>query len=98
MLGGPGIPRSCRTRDRLRPPGRAQTLAVVVSARSRGPQSGTARLIGGRTGGALSDAGDMARLVELRNSGGVYVTDGGGRATAARRPVRGAEPIARLAI
>lgn len=40
----------------------------------------------------------MAGLVELLDPEAVYVADGGGKVTAARRPVRGAEPIALLAI
>ncbi|MEV0199380.1 hypothetical protein [Nonomuraea sp. NPDC050691] len=40
---------------------------------------------------AATDAGDMAGLVELLHPAAVYVADGGGEVTAARRPVRGAE-------
>jgi RNA polymerase sigma factor (sigma-70 family) len=47
---------------------------------------------------AAAHAGDMARLVELLDPEAVYVADGGGKVTAARRPVHGAEPIARLAV
>jgi hypothetical protein len=36
--------------------------------------------------------------VELLDAEAVYVADGGGKVTAARRPVRGALRIARLAI
>ncbi|AZM47398.1 RNA polymerase subunit sigma-24 [Streptomyces sp. WAC 06738] len=47
---------------------------------------------------AAAEAGDMAGLVALLHPDAVYVGDGGGRATAARRPVRGAETIALLAV
>jgi RNA polymerase sigma-70 factor (ECF subfamily) len=46
---------------------------------------------------AAADAGDIAGLVELLHPEAVYVADGGGKATAARRPIRGAERIALLA-
>ena len=45
---------------------------------------------------AAADAGEMARLVELLDPDAVYIADGGGKTTAARRPVHGAEPISRL--
>ncbi|TDD42602.1 sigma-70 family RNA polymerase sigma factor [Nonomuraea terrae] len=45
---------------------------------------------------AASEKGDFARLVELLDPDVVYVADGGGRATAARTPVRGRERVARL--
>jgi RNA polymerase sigma-70 factor (ECF subfamily) len=47
---------------------------------------------------AAAEAGDMAALIELLHPGAVYVGDGGGKATAARRPVRGAETIALLLV
>ncbi|WP_246003198.1 RNA polymerase sigma factor SigJ [Nocardia tenerifensis] len=47
---------------------------------------------------AAAEAGDMARLIELLHPEAVYLADGGGKVTAARRPVRGAEPIALLMI
>jgi hypothetical protein len=47
---------------------------------------------------AAADAGDMAELVELLDPEAVYVADGGGKVTAARRPVRGAETIALLVV
>ncbi|MFK4066536.1 hypothetical protein [Streptomyces sp. NPDC029674] len=47
---------------------------------------------------AAADAGDVAGLVELLHPGAVYVGDGGGKTTAARRPVHGAEAIALLMI
>jgi RNA polymerase sigma-70 factor (ECF subfamily) len=47
---------------------------------------------------AAADAGDIAGLVELLDPDAVYIGDGGGKVTAARRPVRGAGPIALLAV
>ena len=47
---------------------------------------------------AAADAGDMAELIGLLHPEAVYVADGGGKATAARRPIHGAERIARLAV
>ncbi|MFI9557166.1 hypothetical protein [Nonomuraea endophytica] len=47
---------------------------------------------------AAADAGDMAGLIELLAPEAVYVGDGGGKVTAARRPLQGAELIARLAV
>ncbi|MBF6541960.1 RNA polymerase sigma factor SigJ [Nocardia brasiliensis] len=47
---------------------------------------------------AAAEAGDMARLIELLHPEAVYLADGGGKVTAARRPVCGAEPIALLMI
>ncbi|MFD9946722.1 RNA polymerase sigma factor SigJ [Nonomuraea sp. NPDC059023] len=47
---------------------------------------------------AAADAGDMAGLIELLDPEAVYVGDGGGKVTAARRPLQGAELIAMLAV
>jgi RNA polymerase sigma-70 factor (ECF subfamily) len=47
---------------------------------------------------AAADAGDMAELVALLDPEAVYVADGGGKVTAARRPVRGVETIALLLV
>lgn len=47
---------------------------------------------------AAAEAGDVAGLVELLHPGAVYVGDGGGKTTAARRPVHGAQTIALLMI
>ncbi|ORW61477.1 RNA polymerase subunit sigma-24 [Mycolicibacterium peregrinum] len=43
---------------------------------------------------AAYEAGDMASLVRLLHPGAVYVTDGGGKVSAARKPIRGGERIA----
>ncbi|MEU5861583.1 hypothetical protein ABZ815_10440 [Nonomuraea sp. NPDC047529] len=42
--------------------------------------------------------GNLAGLVELLHPEAVYVADGGGKVTAARRPVQGAAAIALLAV
>ncbi|MGW4095087.1 RNA polymerase sigma factor SigJ [Nocardia sp. NPDC004750] len=47
---------------------------------------------------AAADGGDLARLIELLHPAVIYVADGGGKVTAARRPVHGAESIALLTI
>ncbi|WP_407559985.1 RNA polymerase sigma factor SigJ [Streptomyces sp. 184] len=47
---------------------------------------------------AAAEAGDMAALIALLHPDAVYVGDGGGKATAARRPVLGAETIALLTV
>jgi RNA polymerase sigma-70 factor (ECF subfamily) len=47
---------------------------------------------------AAADAGDIAELVELLDPEAVYVADGGGKVTAARRPVHGAATIALLVV
>ncbi|GAA4055103.1 RNA polymerase sigma factor SigJ [Actinomadura miaoliensis] len=75
---------------------RARARVAAVRERPQASRAETERVL--KAFKAAADAGDMARLVELLNPEGVYVADGGGRATAARRPVRGAEPIALLAI
>lgn len=45
---------------------------------------------------AATEAGDLAALVRLLHPDAVYLADGGGRVVAARRPVYGAQPVARL--
>ncbi|MFC4056463.1 RNA polymerase sigma factor SigJ [Actinomadura syzygii] len=45
---------------------------------------------------AAAEDGDFARLVKLLHPDAVYVADGGGKVVASRRPVAGAERIARL--
>jgi RNA polymerase sigma-70 factor, ECF subfamily len=45
---------------------------------------------------AAAQAGDLAELVRLLHPDVVYVADGGGKAVAARFPVRGGERVARL--
>ncbi|GAA2624837.1 RNA polymerase sigma factor SigJ [Actinomadura fulvescens] len=75
---------------------RARARIASVRERPRASRAETERVL--RAFKAASDAGDMAALVELLHPEAVYVADGGGEAIAARRPVRGAEPIARLAV
>ncbi|MEO3790738.1 RNA polymerase sigma factor SigJ [Nonomuraea sp. B10E15] len=75
---------------------RARARVAVVKERPRASRAETERVL--RAFKAAADAGDMAALVALLAPEAVYVGDGGGKATAARRPVRGAETIALLAV
>jgi RNA polymerase sigma factor (sigma-70 family) len=75
---------------------RARARVAAVEERPRASKEETERVL--RAFKAAADAGDMAKLVELLDPEAVYVADGGGKVTAARRPVRGAERIARLAV
>jgi RNA polymerase sigma-70 factor (ECF subfamily) len=74
---------------------RARARVAAVRERPRASRAETERVL--RAFKAAAEAGDMAALVRLLDPEAVYVADGGGRAVAARRPVRGAEPIALLA-
>ncbi|MGW6495730.1 RNA polymerase sigma factor SigJ [Nonomuraea angiospora] len=75
---------------------RARARVAAVQERPRASRAETERLL--RAFKAAADAGDIAGLVELLDPEAVYVADGGGEVTAARRPVRGAERIALLAV
>ncbi|MEU1728189.1 RNA polymerase sigma factor SigJ [Nonomuraea sp. NPDC005692] len=75
---------------------RARARVAAVKERPRASRAETERLL--RAFKAAADAGNMAELVELLHPEAVYVADGGGRVTAARRPVHGAETIALLAV
>jgi RNA polymerase sigma factor (sigma-70 family) len=75
---------------------RARARVVAVKERPRASRAETERVL--KAFKAAADAGNMAELVELLHPDAVYVADGGGKVTAARRPVRGAEPIALLAV
>ncbi|KAB8182991.1 sigma-70 family RNA polymerase sigma factor [Nonomuraea phyllanthi] len=75
---------------------RARSRVAAVKERPRASRAETERAL--RAFKAAADGGDMAALVELLHPEAVYVADGGGKATAARRPVRGAETIALLAV
>ncbi|WP_371786225.1 RNA polymerase sigma factor SigJ [Streptosporangium subroseum] len=75
---------------------RARARVAAVQERPRASRAETERVL--RAFKAAADAGDIAELVELLDPEAVYVADGGGKVTAARRPVRGAEPIALLAV
>ncbi|WP_308126199.1 RNA polymerase sigma factor SigJ [Nonomuraea ceibae] len=75
---------------------RARTRVAAVTERPRASKAETRRVL--EAFRAAAEAGDLAGLVALLDPEAVYVADGGGKATAARRPVRGAAIIARLAI
>ena len=75
---------------------RARARVATVEERPRASRAETERML--KAFKAAADAGDMAKLVELLDPEAVYVADGGGKVIAARRPVRGAEPIALLAV
>ncbi|GAA2287573.1 hypothetical protein GCM10010149_37460 [Nonomuraea roseoviolacea subsp. roseoviolacea] len=75
---------------------RARARVAAVKERPRASKAETERLL--KAFKAAADAGDLAELVELLHPEVVYVADGGGKVTAARKPVQGAEPIALLAV
>jgi RNA polymerase sigma-70 factor (ECF subfamily) len=75
---------------------RARARVAAVQERPRASRAETDRML--KAFKAAADAGNMAELVELLDPEAVYVADGGGKVTAARRPVRGAETIALLAV
>jgi RNA polymerase sigma factor (sigma-70 family) len=74
---------------------RARARVAAVDERPRASRAETERAL--EAFKAASEAGDMAGLVELLHPEAVYVADGGGKVTAARKPVHGAERIALLA-
>ncbi|MCP9964143.1 hypothetical protein [Actinomadura madurae] len=83
------------------PPGRklasrARARVAAVQERPTASRAETERVL--KAFRAAAEAGDVAGLVELLDPEAVYVADGGGKVTAARKPVRGAERIAVLAI
>ncbi|SIR57500.1 RNA polymerase sigma factor SigJ [Micromonospora avicenniae] len=47
---------------------------------------------------AAYEAGDLAGLVRLLHPGAVYVTDGGGKVSAARKPIHGGERVAEVMV
>lgn len=75
---------------------RARARVAAVEERPRASRAETERVL--EAFKAAADAGDMAGLVELLDPDAVYVGDRGDKVRAARRPVRGAERIARLAV
>ncbi|GAA1530553.1 hypothetical protein GCM10009827_055230 [Dactylosporangium maewongense] len=75
---------------------RARARVAAVQERPRVSRAETERVL--KAFKAAADAGDIAELVQLLDPGAVHVADGGGKVTAARRPVRGAETIALLAV
>jgi RNA polymerase sigma factor (sigma-70 family) len=89
VLGG--TPAACRKHA-----SRARARVAAVRERPPASKAETERVL--KAFKAAAGAGDLAALIELLHPEVVYVADGGGKVTAARRPVRGAEPIARLAV
>lgn len=81
-----------RARARVRPEGRE----AREPGAPRASRAETERVL--RAFKAAAEAGDIAGLVELLHPDAVYVGDGGGKATAARRPVLGAGTIALLTV
>ncbi|QYN39701.1 RNA polymerase sigma factor SigJ [Pseudonocardia sp. DSM 110487] len=75
---------------------RARARIAAVGERPRASKAETQRVL--EAFKAAADAGDMARLIALLHPEAVYVADGGGKVTAARRPVHGAEQIALLTV
>lgn len=75
---------------------RARARVAAVEERPRASRAETERVL--KAFRAAADAGDVAGLVELLHPDAVYVADGGGKVTAARKPVRGTERIARLVV
>ncbi len=75
---------------------RARARVAAVEERPRASKAETERVL--KAFKAAADAGDMAGLVALLHPDAVYVGDGGGKVTAARVPVRGAERIALLTV
>ncbi|GAA2006721.1 RNA polymerase sigma factor SigJ [Catenulispora subtropica] len=73
---------------------RARARVAAVKERPQASRAETERLL--KAFKAAADAGDVAQLVQLLHPEAVYFADGGGKVTAARRPVRGAAPIALL--
>jgi len=73
---------------------RARARIAAVEEKPRASRAETERVL--KAFRAAAAAGDLVELVALLDPEAVYVADGGGKVTAARRPVTGAEPIARL--
>ena len=75
---------------------RARARVAAVEKRPRASKTDTERLL--KAFKAAAGAGNLVGLIELLHPEAVYVADGGGKVTAARRPVLGAEAIASLVI
>lgn len=73
---------------------RARARVATVEERPRASRAETERVL--QAFKAAADAGDMAGLVALLDPEAVYTADGGGKVTAARKLVIGAETIALL--
>ncbi|MGW2161072.1 RNA polymerase sigma factor SigJ [Nonomuraea sp. NPDC001699] len=75
---------------------RARARVAAVKELPQASRAETERLL--KAFRAAADAGNLAGLVELLHPEAVYIADGGGKVTAARRPVQGAAAIALLAV
>ncbi|MEV0720883.1 RNA polymerase sigma factor SigJ [Asanoa sp. NPDC050611] len=75
---------------------RARERVGAVTERPRASKGETRRVL--EAFRAAAHAGDLARLVELLDPDATYVADGGGKVTAARKPVLGRERIALLVV
>ena len=73
---------------------RARARVATVEEAPQASKAETERVL--KAFKAAADAGDLAGLVALLDPQAVYVADGGGKVTAARRPVTGPERIAKL--
>ncbi|MFI6828803.1 RNA polymerase sigma factor SigJ [Kribbella sp. NPDC050241] len=73
---------------------RARARVATVEETPRASKTETERVL--KAFKAAADAGDLAGLVALLDPQAVYVADGGGKVTAARKPVTGPERIAKL--
>ncbi|TCC59759.1 sigma-70 family RNA polymerase sigma factor [Kribbella pittospori] len=75
---------------------RARARVATVEETPQASKAETERVLNAFK--AAADAGDLAGLVALLDPQAVYVADGGGKVTAARKPVTGPERIAILTI
>jgi RNA polymerase sigma factor (sigma-70 family) len=75
---------------------RARARVATVEDTPQASKAETERVL--KAFKAAADAGDLAGLVALLDPQAVYVADGGGKVTAARRPVTGPERIAKLTV
>jgi RNA polymerase sigma factor (sigma-70 family) len=73
---------------------RARRKVASVGERPRASRAERRRVLAAFQ--AAAQAGDLAELVRLLHPDVVYIADGGGKAVAARFPVRGGERVARL--
>jgi RNA polymerase sigma-70 factor, ECF subfamily len=75
---------------------RARARVATVEEAPQASKAETERVL--KAFKAAADAGDLAGLVALLDPQAVYVADGGGKVTAARKPVTGPERIAKLTV
>jgi RNA polymerase sigma-70 factor (ECF subfamily) len=85
-----------RARARLREPGEGPPVPTAASASSKRGRAAAAGIA--RRFRAHCAAGDLAAAVALLAPGAVAISDGGGKVKTARRPILGAERVARLMI